>query len=170
MQREPTRQDIKQGVSGDRVRSLWTPRETHVDPSLPAWKRKYWEDVKALKQKKQAQIEGPENLGIFSLHASKIYLVLLTARVSQSGSAISVHPKNWPRYWDHSRNGASRNPTFSILIHSSYLHSICDFGFEWTIDPVLQTQLVPYGSLRRWAVAATTCNRRWPTCPSLCNR
>ncbi len=62
MQKEPNRQDIeplKQGVSGDRVRSLWTPRETHVDPSLPAWKRKYWEDVKALKQKKLAQVEGP---------------------------------------------------------------------------------------------------------------
>jgi hypothetical protein len=62
MQREPAKKEtetMKQNISGDRVRQLWTPRETHVDPALPAWKRKYWEDVKALKQKKLAQIEGP---------------------------------------------------------------------------------------------------------------
>ena len=44
--------------SKGRNRHLWTPREGHVDPSLPAWKRKYWEGVRQLKLQKEAERKG----------------------------------------------------------------------------------------------------------------
>ena len=30
----------------NRARELYTPRRTHVNPALPAWRRMYWEKVK----------------------------------------------------------------------------------------------------------------------------
>jgi hypothetical protein len=41
-----------------RLRSVWTPRGGHVDPNLPGWKRKYFEDIRALKIKKQTERAG----------------------------------------------------------------------------------------------------------------
>ena len=37
-------------VAAGRSRELYTPRRTHPHPSLPAWRRKYWEEVRKCKE------------------------------------------------------------------------------------------------------------------------
>ncbi len=112
MQTRKEIEPIKQGISGDRVRSLWTPRETHVDPSLPAWKRKYWEDVKALKQKKQAQIEGPQSLAAklrIIRYPIRVLMMSLISRISKSGFGVQINAKSGPTNWDCIRSGDSNH-------------------------------------------------------------
>ena len=63
---------INQIVESGRRRELYTPRRTHPHPSLPAWRRKYWEQVRKCKEVRMSRNAASDCTGTIHRFIKKI--------------------------------------------------------------------------------------------------